>query len=173
MILCFEGATLPLWPVVQTRHAAFLFSSNLVGRAIVPYGTESKVQCKLCKISLVPQIRVLTRIKMHSWNLAACTLSSMHPQMRSREEKCYSCRNSRPFKSPHTVVLLLTGGPVGLQACAEQICQFNPCSEDLPPEKPVASFGPKRQATVKRHESIHDTSVVYGISGMVNPKYEA
>ncbi|XP_034957575.1 multivesicular body subunit 12A [Zootoca vivipara] len=49
----------------------------------------------------------------------------------------------------------------------------------LPSEKPVVPPGPKRQPTLKRHESIYDTSNVYGISAMdgvpftLHPKFES
>ncbi|XP_053147054.1 multivesicular body subunit 12A [Hemicordylus capensis] len=49
---------------------------------------------------------------------------------------------------------------------------------DLPPKRPEPPFGPKRQATLKRHESIYESSNVYGISAMdgvpftLHPKFE-
>ncbi|XP_062975355.1 multivesicular body subunit 12A isoform X2 [Elgaria multicarinata webbii] len=45
-------------------------------------------------------------------------------------------------------------------------------------ETPIAPFGPKRQATIKRNESIYESSNVYGISAMdgvpftLHPKFE-
>ncbi|XP_061470465.1 multivesicular body subunit 12A [Rhineura floridana] len=56
---------------------------------------------------------------------------------------------------------------------------LEPQSVDLPSEKPMALSGPKRQATLKRHESIYESSNVYGISAMdgvpftLHPKFES
>ncbi|XP_054859187.1 multivesicular body subunit 12A [Eublepharis macularius] len=55
---------------------------------------------------------------------------------------------------------------------------LEPDNTDAPPEKPAAPFGPKRQATLKPHESIYESSNVYAISAMdgvpfaLHPKFE-
>ncbi|XP_015283257.1 PREDICTED: multivesicular body subunit 12A [Gekko japonicus] len=54
----------------------------------------------------------------------------------------------------------------------------NSCGTDAPPERPPPPFGPKRQATLKHHESIYESSNVYAISAMdgvpfaLHPKFE-
>ncbi|XP_066474647.1 multivesicular body subunit 12A [Tiliqua scincoides] len=56
---------------------------------------------------------------------------------------------------------------------------LEPHNVDPPSEKPVAPFGLKKQATLKRHESTYESSSVYGISAMdgvpfaLHPKFES